>query len=224
MTKAVPASSGKDIPSAAPKRTRGPSPARTQATAARILASARGLFYAKGYDDTSVEDIAAGSGVSRAAIYKHFPTKDGILLALLRDDLALQRAEYAELARIERLTRSAVKSWLRRFRAGMDERRGSLSLFNASRALVPEIRGDVTGHRDTAIAALGARFKGFDLDALDRPSRAVQRVKCYLMLFMIEESAVTFSTAPGTPDLAIGQDMLADALLAFLRTGEIRVG
>ncbi|MEP3245569.1 MAG: TetR/AcrR family transcriptional regulator [Sneathiella sp.] len=40
-----------------------------------LLESAIKLFLAKGYDLTTLEDVARDAGVSSATLYKHFPTK-----------------------------------------------------------------------------------------------------------------------------------------------------
>jgi AcrR family transcriptional regulator len=47
------------------------------------LAAARQLFATRGYDDTSVEDVLTASGVSRGALYYHFPDKAELFAAVL---------------------------------------------------------------------------------------------------------------------------------------------
>ncbi|MGH9127333.1 MAG: TetR/AcrR family transcriptional regulator [Acidimicrobiales bacterium] len=59
------------VPDAAPRSTRE-----------RILDIALELFNAKGYDKTSLREIAERLGFSKAAVYYHFASKDDILLAL----------------------------------------------------------------------------------------------------------------------------------------------
>ncbi len=51
-------------------------------TRERILDIALDLFTEKGYDKTSLREIAAELGFSKAAVYYHFASKDDILLAL----------------------------------------------------------------------------------------------------------------------------------------------
>ncbi len=51
-------------------------------TRERILDVALELFIDKGYDKASLREIAEPLGISKAALYYHFPTKDAILLAL----------------------------------------------------------------------------------------------------------------------------------------------
>lgn len=55
---------------------------RTRMTSAQrreqLIAVARALFAEKGYDGTSVEDIAAHAAVSKPVVYEHFGGKEGL--------------------------------------------------------------------------------------------------------------------------------------------------
>lgn len=51
----------------------------------QILAAARTLFGASGYDETSISDIASAVGVADGAIYKHFTSKREILYEVIRE-------------------------------------------------------------------------------------------------------------------------------------------
>lgn len=54
------------------------------AGAQRVLDSALELFSEHGFEGTSLQDIADRLGVTKAAVYYHFHTKDEILLALVQ--------------------------------------------------------------------------------------------------------------------------------------------
>lgn len=71
-----------------------------------LAAAAQQLFLEKGFDETSVEDIATAVGVSRRTFFRYFPTKADVLwvespseLARLRDSLAADdgTTPYAEV-------------------------------------------------------------------------------------------------------------------------------
>jgi AcrR family transcriptional regulator len=57
-------------------------PVRGRMTAAarreQLMDTARGLFAERGFDGTSVEEIAARAGVSKPVVYEHFGGKDGL--------------------------------------------------------------------------------------------------------------------------------------------------
>ncbi|MDS1272366.1 helix-turn-helix domain-containing protein [Lipingzhangella sp. LS1_29] len=59
-------------------------PAKGRATADRILATASALFYERGIRATGVNAISEQSGVTKATLYAHFGTKDGLVTAHLR--------------------------------------------------------------------------------------------------------------------------------------------
>ncbi|WP_354700442.1 hypothetical protein DSM112329_00717 [Paraconexibacter sp. AEG42_29] len=74
--------------------------ARGEATRVAILAAGLSRFTAYGYRRTSMDDIAAAAGCSRATIYFHFGTKEEVFRALAQHqhDLALEAMRAASLA------------------------------------------------------------------------------------------------------------------------------
>ena len=53
-----------------------------QATRAALMDAAAGLFATRGYADVSIDDVLAETGVSRGALYHHFPGKEALFLAV----------------------------------------------------------------------------------------------------------------------------------------------
>jgi AcrR family transcriptional regulator len=51
----------------------------------RILEAAAELFFHQGFRATGINEVIAKSGVAKATFYNHFPTKDDLCLAYLRD-------------------------------------------------------------------------------------------------------------------------------------------
>jgi AcrR family transcriptional regulator len=50
-----------------------------------LFATAARLFYERGYRATGVDTIAAKSGIGKMTLYRHFPTKDDLIVAYLWD-------------------------------------------------------------------------------------------------------------------------------------------
>jgi AcrR family transcriptional regulator len=50
----------------------------------RIMSAARRLFERKGYAKTAMEEIAARAGLAVGTLYNYFPSKDDLLLAIMR--------------------------------------------------------------------------------------------------------------------------------------------
>jgi len=55
---------------------------QSEATTERLIAVARRLFSERGYAHTATEDIVAAAGVTRGALYHHFPGKDALFGAV----------------------------------------------------------------------------------------------------------------------------------------------
>jgi AcrR family transcriptional regulator len=70
-------------------------PPKEKATAQRILAAARDLLVERGVADTPMAEIAKAAGVTRQAVYLHFGSRSGLLVAMVRhyDDLSPKVAE-----------------------------------------------------------------------------------------------------------------------------------
>jgi AcrR family transcriptional regulator len=58
-------------------------PAARSDSAARVLAAALALFAEQGFEGTSLQQIADRLGVTKAAVYYHFRSKDDLLTALV---------------------------------------------------------------------------------------------------------------------------------------------
>jgi len=101
-------------PESAPVLAGAPDDARRTDTHERILEVAARLFSERGFAGTSIRDIADALGVTKAALYYHFPSKDAILGELVAQPLAAVRAVLTEPHRLtdragrEAFVRSAV--------------------------------------------------------------------------------------------------------------------
>lgn len=72
---------------------------RGLATRARILATAIGIFAAKGYDGASVDEIVEAAGVNKRMVYHYFENKLGLYREVLRDVYGrLSKVEIAAVA------------------------------------------------------------------------------------------------------------------------------
>lgn len=63
-------------------------PARFQARQNEILAAAAALFAERGFHQTGVAELCAALQMSPGALYRYFPSKDAIILALVEADVA----------------------------------------------------------------------------------------------------------------------------------------
>ncbi|MEU5848229.1 TetR/AcrR family transcriptional regulator [Saccharopolyspora shandongensis] len=79
----------------------------------RLLAEAEAAFRERG-TDASLEEIARSAGVGIGTLYRHFPTRDALLEALLHDRFATLCEMGADLLGAKS-PRTALITWLREF-------------------------------------------------------------------------------------------------------------
>ena len=99
----------------APAARRGRRPGRT-ATRQRILESARGLFAAVGYDQTSIRGVAENASVDPALVMHYFGSKEGLFEAAIdwpfdMDDAVRHIFEGNPATMGERLVRMVCERW-----------------------------------------------------------------------------------------------------------------
>src|ERR1700748_1620053 len=81
----------------------------------RIIEAATELFYAQGLRAVSAEKIIAQVGITKVTFYRHFPTKDDLIVAYLerrakweRDAIAQARAAADDVPGVFRILAEAI--------------------------------------------------------------------------------------------------------------------
>jgi AcrR family transcriptional regulator len=88
--------------------------AEGQNARARIQEVALKLFIEEGYDKTSLREIAERLGVTKAALYYHFPTKEDIVASMVEDRMA-QLKEIIDWATEQPRTEEVRREIIRRY-------------------------------------------------------------------------------------------------------------
>ncbi|MFJ6392854.1 TetR/AcrR family transcriptional regulator [Streptomyces sp. NPDC091972] len=141
----------------------------------RITQTALKLFTAKGYDKTSLREIAEHLGVTKAAVYYHFKTKEDILTAL-----------FAERIRpVE-----ALIAWMQGQAPGPSTRQEALRRYAAEVAHVTPLFGIFQDNggalRNLAIAATYRDvMKGLMDLFLDPEADLASQLRCVLALLVV---------------------------------------
>lgn len=78
-----------------------------QTTHDRLQEAALRLFEEHGYDNVTVEQIASAAGVSHMTFFRHFPTKESVVVSdpydpLIAEAVSLQPADLSALERVRR--------------------------------------------------------------------------------------------------------------------------
>lgn len=86
---------------------------RAARTRARLQSAALELFAERGFDATTVEQIAARAGVSHMTFFRYFPTKESVIVEDPYDPLIADavRAQPTHLVPLERVRRGLLAAW-----------------------------------------------------------------------------------------------------------------
>lgn len=176
-------------------------------TRARIQDTALDLFVAQGYEKTSLREIAERLGVTKAALYYHFKTKEDILVGLF-EDRAEPLDELIAWGRAQPGTLDAKKEFLRRY---AEQLKASSRIFRFAQENQAELRD----------LRVGKTFRGRMSQALDMllaPDPSLRdRVRCTTALFSLHVGMFALDDVEGDPEekwqalLDVSLGLLADA-------------
>ncbi|MGW4340349.1 TetR/AcrR family transcriptional regulator [Rhodococcus koreensis] len=177
-----------------------------------LLDAAGVLFGEKGYAATSIDDIVARAGASRATLYAHFPGKDALLSAIV-DRMAHEGLEfYEQFGALEDWSRKSILGWVRIFVAAWER---DAARNRAASAADPRIflEDAPAWHRDQVEAVrrnreLWSHFP--EAEAGVRASMMVHVVQAELAEYFFNES----TEAELDTDVFVGY--LADAIRVLL--------
>ncbi len=97
------------------RRSESPPPPKPSAARDRILATASRLFYSTGIRAVGVDRVIAESTVARMTFFRHFPTKDDLVVAFLE---ARAKAGQDELCRVRAESQDGPRAVLAAVAAG----------------------------------------------------------------------------------------------------------
>jgi AcrR family transcriptional regulator len=175
----------------------------------RILKTASELFYAQGLRAVGVDTIIARAGVAKASFYKHFPSKDDLILAFLKRRDALLRHWLEQT--VERLSPNADTKPLAVFdalaqRFASNDFRGCAFINSmielADRDHVAHLAADE--HKRQVTAYLSGLLKAAGVAKPDDLAHE---------FVMLMDGAIVTAVREGTPDAARAAKRIAAVLL-----------
>ena len=181
---------------------------RPRGTSARALELvALELFSKNGFDETTVEEIAAAAGVSRRTFFRYFDSKTEVLWHEFDSEVAALRAAFDRVPR-ELPTMDAIRqavTSVNRYRAeDVAELRTRMQLIGS----VPALQASAAAHYDAWEQVVIA----FAANRLHQPSQSlVPRAIGRTTLAACRAAYEQWITEPGT-DLAAHMDRVLDAL------------
>jgi AcrR family transcriptional regulator len=160
--------------------------------------------FSSGGPDVTLESIARDAGVGIGTLYRHFPTREALIEAAYRNELARLCDSAAELLQT-RPADVALRAWMDRFIDYLATKHG---MADALRAVIASGGNPFAQSRESLLAAIGTLLKAGTADATLRGDVALADVMASL-------SGV--SLVAGAPDQRDQAGRLLDLLLDGLR-------
>ncbi|WP_225826958.1 TetR family transcriptional regulator [Streptomyces naphthomycinicus] len=194
------------------------------ATRRDLLRSAARMFAERGYQETTVKDIAAAAGVTERTFFRYFPSKEDLVFAEILDFVPLLKEEIARRPADEP-PYTAVLGGLFAAAGRLDGGLGILFVGVPPRAMSTGTRrgGVLAGFEDGIAEALGDRLARRSPDE-PAPARALRAsVLARAAVAAVRGALIAFTTRDDSPaDTPVPVEDFARLLreaFAVLRTG-----
>jgi AcrR family transcriptional regulator len=129
--------------------------------------SAVALFIEQGYDETSIDEIAAAAGVSRRTFFRYFPTKEDVILQPMIDEID-QLAEELEARPRDESIQDSLCEVAKEHKRANPRREVARAMYRSVRS-TPTLRGVVAtflDHFRDRVASWAADRLGLPVDDL----------------------------------------------------------
>jgi AcrR family transcriptional regulator len=144
---------------ASPDGSSVPPAPRSGGAKVRILETALRLFYEEGIHSVGVDRLISEASVTKATFYKHYGSKDNLILAYMHEQHARMQARMAEIIESAPAPEAAVRAWVDAVSHDVNESefRGCAFLNAAAEYHDPSdpVRQVVAMHRDWYTEQLG---------------------------------------------------------------------
>jgi AcrR family transcriptional regulator len=159
-------------------------------TRQRIQDVALELFAEQGYEKTSLREIAEHLGVTKAALYYHFKTKEEILVSLF-EDLTKPIKDLIEWGGLQPHTLDTKQEILRRYSQALADAAPLFRFMQENQATVRELRiGDTFKDNMRSLRDI----------VIDRDAALVDQVRCVSALFTLHAGMFVLQDVEGDPE------------------------
>jgi AcrR family transcriptional regulator len=180
-----------------------------------LLDTALEMFQAKGYASTTIDDIAAAAGTTRATFYAHFPSRVELMKAIIGElNEHLERTSSrshgstapALVSVVRAGDRAAIKEWLHGVASRWDKIRPYVTVAFEAAAVDPELRTLADEWLEEAISDIAE-----GLDAAGRFAPRTRRLRGVLAMAQLDYVAVHWRDGRWDVDLDGLIEVLGDS-------------
>lgn len=187
--------------------------AQRELTRNRIKNAARGLFYEKHYDTTTMDEIAGAAGLRRSTLYLHYRDKAEILLDIIAEYTPKAKAVLATLPgpgpSVE-----ALHAWVKRVAKFVAKESAPLSIIQEARSRSRDSAEFETISNDL-ISAIGANNPRF-IQAVAPDAEPIVRARAVLLLSELTYACGIVAEDPGGANAKAMLRVVAEDFHRFL--------
>lgn len=173
-------------------------------TRSRLLEGAVQVFEERGYDDATVDEIAAAAGASRATFYLHFKSKADVVEALAEQIAPDVEAYYSALDEaLASGSRERVRDWLR----------DDLRWFAEHETVVRAIEHILISNRAEGVSRFSYEYTDYMprfMQAWPENRRVEAKLRVWTLVLTVSRVHMLWRSYKQMPDL--DEDMLLDVL------------
>ncbi|MFT5781035.1 MAG: AcrR family transcriptional regulator [Pseudomonas sp.] len=181
-----------------------------QSARGKLLQTAAHLFRSKGFDRTTVRDLASEVGIQSGSIFHHFKSKDEILRSVMEETIiyntALMRAALDEARNLRERVLALIRCELQSIMGGTGE--AMAVLVYEWRALSPEGKAHILVLRDT--------YEQIWLAVLGEAKAAGYFQTEVFIVRRLLAGALSWTTTWFRPDGSMSLDQLAEQVLSLV--------
>ncbi len=186
-------------------------------TRERLIEGAIRVFSAKGYVNSTVEDILSEAGVSRASFYAHFAGKAAVVEAMIENFAPIWQPAYVELSTMPH-DLGQLTAWCRRNVALYRSNQPLCIIMTQAAAIEPDLYWKMSAYQDALTDQLAAGNPALAHLAHDKAGR----LRAALALSQIDQACYFLAIRRWQEDPEAGVEAMAAQLHHFLTTEAAR--
>lgn len=182
-----------------------------------ILQAGREIFASRGFDTPSVDDVARAAGISRAAFYLHYKSREELMFAVFEREVHWLQRRYRSLSADMLESERKFRGWAERFIAGFrTERQYVLIIFRALSVDPAKLKVIFDG-REQVVRALGRRLPAFRIFHEDGSTDRQRVIALHVLTSRLEDVSLYSAFNEWSEDLDIALSLVTREFLAFAR-------
>lgn len=128
-----------------------------------ILHAGREVFATRGFETPRIEDVSRVAGISRAAFYLHYKSREELMYTVFEREVRWQLRRYRSLTPAVLKSRRKFREWAEQFIASFRTERQYMLIIYRALSNDPTLLSLIFRERDRTVRSIGRRIPAFRL-------------------------------------------------------------